>query len=173
MFDIEGYEPAWQSGASNLWNAHSAQLGQLVGRRLSACWSVWDASDDTWFADAPVVLDFDGCHVEISHHKFDELDVAWNRIDLSRPITWRYDDGPMPLNWREDRTPDLDRFRGEVLTGVGLLEWIGRDVAQGMVAVAFQFANGCFQVSNGLDENQIDVGPPDPRYRQVRPRTSA
>lgn len=168
VFDIEGYEPNWQSGASTLRRVHGSELAELAGRRFTACWLVWDASDDSWFADAPVVLDFDGRQLEICHHKFDELDIAWNRIDLARPIPWRYEeDGPMPLSWRNDRMPVLEKFRGEILRECVLQEWIGDDVANGMVAVGFSFDKGEFLVSNGLDENQIDVGPVDEPYRKV------
>ncbi|SDK33881.1 hypothetical protein SAMN05428985_103658 [Nocardioides sp. YR527] len=168
MFDIDGFEPDWRSGASTLLLAHGQKLAELAGRRLTACWLVWDASDDSWFADAPVVLDFDGSHLEICHNKFDELDVAWDRIDLSRPIPWRYEeDGPMPLSWREDRMPALDKFRGEVVRECVLQEWIGEDMANGMVAVGLTFGGGGFLVSNGLDENHIDVGPIDGRFRRV------
>lgn len=168
MFDIEGFDPEWSSGASSLWQLHGADLGRLVGRRMSACWLVWDSSDDSWFADAPVVLDFEGRHLEICHNKFDELDIAWDRIDLSRPIPWRYEEGgPMPLSWRDDRTPDLAQFRGRVLRECTLEEWVGDDIARGMVAVGLAFDNGGFLVSNGLDENQIDVRPMDSRYQRV------
>jgi len=169
VFDIDGYEPDWRSGASTLLLAHGPQLAELAGRSLTSCWVVWDASDDSWFADAPVVLDFEGRHLEICHNKFDELDIGWGRIDLDRQIRWQYEeDGPMPLSWREDRMPALDRFRGQVLRECSLQEWIGDDLANGMVAVGLTFGEGGFVVSNGLDENQIDVGPMDPRFRKVR-----
>ncbi len=42
-------------------------LAALVGRRLSAVWLVWDRDDDTWFADAPVLLGFEGEQVELCH----------------------------------------------------------------------------------------------------------
>ncbi|MEI7054770.1 hypothetical protein WBG06_03035 [Nocardioides sp. CCNWLW239] len=168
MFGIEGFDPEWKSGARSLWHLHGADLSGLVGRRLRACWLVWDSSDDSWFADAPVVLDFEGRHLEICHNKFDELDIAWNRIDLLRPILWRYDDdGPMPLSWCDDRAPELDRFRGRVLRRCTLEEWVDDDVANGMVAVGFTFDNGGFLVSNGLDENQIDVRPVGSHFRRV------
>ena len=35
--------------------------------------------DGDWFADCPVVLDFDGVQVEICHWKFDELSIVFGR----------------------------------------------------------------------------------------------
>ncbi|SDK33789.1 hypothetical protein SAMN05428985_103652 [Nocardioides sp. YR527] len=64
--------------------------------------------------------------------------------------------------------PALDQFRGEVLRECSLQEWTGDDIANGMVAVGLTFDEGGFLVSNGLDENRIDVGPTGPRFRRVR-----
>ncbi|MDF5755900.1 hypothetical protein [Spongiactinospora sp. TRM90649] len=40
--------------------------------------------DGDWYADCPVVLDFDGVQIEISHSKLDELSIGWNTIDTGR-----------------------------------------------------------------------------------------
>lgn len=167
MFGIVGYEPKGLRGLTALRGAHGEHLRALQGRRLTDCWIVWDSTDDTWFADAPVVLDFEGRQVEISHNKFDDLHIGWDQIDLTRPITWEYEPGEgMPLTWRNDRPDGLQQFRGERLSLCVFQEWTGADAAQGMVAVGFEFPSGQFLVSNGLDENFIDIGPPDHRYQR-------
>lgn len=43
--------------------------------------------DGEWFADCPVVLDFDGVQVELGHWKLDEVSIGWNTIDTSAAIT--------------------------------------------------------------------------------------
>lgn len=56
--------------------------------------------------------------------------------------------------------------RRRVPPGVELLEWTGRDVAVGTVAVSFVFAGGRVTVHNALDENGIELAEPDPRWRR-------
>ncbi|MEV4773336.1 hypothetical protein [Micromonospora humida] len=58
-FGITGYQPAWLNGAAEVAGRHAQRLRGLVGRRLTSSWVVWDDDDDTWFADCPVVFDFD------------------------------------------------------------------------------------------------------------------
>ncbi|WP_205302879.1 hypothetical protein [Nonomuraea montanisoli] len=69
MFDfgIPGYRPEWLSGRSAISTTHGARLGRLVGRRLTRALLVWDLDEDKWFADCPVLLDFEGEQVEINH----------------------------------------------------------------------------------------------------------
>lgn len=42
--------------------------------------------DGDWFADCPVVLDFDGLQVEVCHSKL-ELSIGWDTIDTAATIT--------------------------------------------------------------------------------------
>ena len=40
-----------------------------------------------------------------------------------------------------------------------------------MVAVSFAFPDGRVTISNGLDENLLEFGDPDPGYRRRRPNS--
>ena len=169
MFDIDGFDPEWLEGAVNIASAHGNRLTELAGRRLTDAWLVWDSSDDSWFADGPVVLDFDGEQIEIAHSKFANLSITWNRINTSRPIRWEFD-GTYPLEWRPNPLPGFLPLVGSVLSRASLQRWTGRDVARGMVAVGFEFPAGGLLVSNGLDENQVDFGQFPSDFKSVRTR---
>lgn len=51
-----------------------------------------------------------------------------------------------------------------------LLGWVGGDLADGSVAVGFQFADGWLTIYNALDENGIAFGGIAPEYRLWRRR---
>lgn len=161
-FGIEGYEPQWVRGGSAVAAAHGDRLGQLVQRRLSGGWVVWDLQDDEWFSDCPVLLDFEGHQVELNHHKLDDLSITWNTVDPATPVAWP----GFALRWRRDGHPGLRSLEGQVLQDIEILEWTGDDLAHGTVAVSFVFPEARLTVFNALDENGLTLEPPDPRYRR-------
>lgn len=125
---------------------------------------MWDLESDEWWADGPVLLDFDGEQVEINHQKFDDLSVTWNTVDTSRPLRWG--DGSDELGWRRGVPPALAALRGQTLRGVELLERAGGDVADETVAVSFEFPDSQVTVCNNLDENGLEFGSPQPERRR-------
>ncbi|MGW1169538.1 hypothetical protein [Streptomyces sp. NPDC002550] len=160
MFDfgIAGYQATWSSGRGDTARAHGDRLRGLVGRTLTRVWMVWDLQDDEWFPDCPVLFDFEGEQVEINHHKLDELSLTWNTIDPSCPVRWPGFD----LRWRPEPLPELQALRGLALKGAELLEWTGKDVAQGNVDVRFAFETGRVTIFNALDENGLSFDPARP-----------
>ncbi|MEV6769196.1 hypothetical protein AB0N05_11275 [Nocardia sp. NPDC051030] len=172
-YGIDGYQPQWLSGRATIESAHGQRLGRLIGKRLSRTWLVWD-QDDEWFADCPVLLDFDGEQVEITHQKFDELSITWSQVNPLRQRSWSDPEDNDPeihafhLAWRSDAIPALTALEGQPLVAIDLLEWTSRqaDFAAGMVAVTFVFAENRVTISNGLDENQLEFGTPSAEYLQ-------
>lgn len=152
---ISGFDPVFLTGIDAIREEHGARLAALAGRRLTGHALVRFAENGEWFADCPVVLDFDGVQVELCHWKLDELSIGWNTIDTSAAITgW---DGPdLTPQWSFADTR-IGRFAGHKLHEVALLEWCSpdHDLANGSVAVEFAFSPGRFHVANGLDENSI------------------
>ncbi|GAB4587048.1 hypothetical protein [Nocardia sp. IFM 10818] len=171
-FGIHGYQPRWLNGRAAIESTHGQRLNRLVGRPLSKSWLVWDRSEDEWFADCPVVLDFDGEQVEITHQKFDELSITWNSIDPHRQRSWSDPEDndaqihAFHLSWRSDAVPALTALEGQRLLAVDLLEWTSQqaDFAAGMIAVSFAFADNRMTISNGLDENSLEFGTPPADY---------
>ncbi|MEU9835263.1 hypothetical protein AB0D67_27340 [Streptosporangium sp. NPDC048047] len=137
----------------------------LEGRRMTRALLVWDLDDDVWFADGLVLLDFEGEQVEIVHTKFDEVSITWNTVDPAQPVDWGEE---FRLVWRDGAPGELAALKGQRLRAVELLEWAGKDMAQGMVAVSFAFPNGRMTIYNALDENGLEFGPPDHRYIRQR-----
>lgn len=173
-FGIQGYQPHWLNGRHAVTLAHGPRLQSLVGRRLVSSWLVWDRDTDEWFADCPVLLAFDGEQVEINHQKFDDLSITWNTIDPDGQITWPGGDDNEPdvhafhLSWRNDADAALATLNGQKLHTVELLEWASdtSDFANGMVAVSFVFEHDRVTITNALDENRLDYGPPHPDYHR-------
>ena len=171
MFDfgLPGYRPQWLSGVADISSSHASGLRSLVGRTLTSSWLVWDLEDDAWFADCPVVLDFDGPQVAIHHRKLDDLSITWNGVDVhAAPVSWPGTEPELQLAWRDDAVPALSALRGRQVTGVELLEWLGPDAASGMVAVSFILGDRMITVHNALDENGLAFDLPEPAYRVHR-----
>lgn len=83
---ISGFEPSFLVGFEAIRQAHGSRLAMLAGRRLTAFAVVRFAEDGDWFADCPVVLDFDGIQVEVCHWKLDELSIGWDTNDTVADI---------------------------------------------------------------------------------------
>ncbi|GAA2727810.1 hypothetical protein [Actinocorallia aurantiaca] len=164
-FDITGYRPPRICGVGAIVETHADRLRSLVGRRLSSVWVLWDLEDDSWFADCPVLFAFEGTQVEISHSKFSDVSITWNEIDPLAPVIWSGSEMGFHLRWRKDESEGMAALHGRALVAVELLEWSGRDMAQGMVAFSFVFDDGRITVYNALDENGLELTPPEPEYR--------
>jgi hypothetical protein len=90
---IPGFEPSFLIGIDAVQAVHGSRLAALAGRRLSGFAVVRFAEDGEWFADCPVVLDFDGIQVEVCHWKLDELSIGWDTIDTTAAIAgWEWAD---------------------------------------------------------------------------------
>ena len=167
---ISGFEPSFMAGADAILTVHGSRLAALSGRRLTGFALVRFAEDGGWFADCPVVLDFDGIQVEICHWKLGEVSIGWDTIDTTAPITGWEQAGFTP-DWSR-RDEHLGPFIGRDLLEAALLEWrpTDPDLAAGTVAVEFVFSTDCFRIANGLDENRIEAGAAPPGY--VRHRLS-
>lgn len=157
---VEGYQPDYQRGLATIAETHRRRLAGLIGQRLTRAWLLWDREHDEWFADAPVLLEFDSEQVEVQHHKFDELSLTWNTVDPGGPV--RFED--FVLCWRSDAAAVLSGLQGQSVRQVSLLEWRGRDMASGMVAVHLVFDDGQVTVYNALDENGLSFDDPQPEY---------
>jgi hypothetical protein len=165
---ISGFEPSFLVGIDAVWEAHGLRLAALAGKRLMRFALVRFAEDGDWFADCPVVLDFDGVQVEVCHWKLDELSIGWDSIDTRATIVgWEWSEFTPEWSHVDER---LESFVGQELREVALLEWRppGPDLASGTVAVEFVFDAGRLRVVNGLDENRIEGGAAQPDYVRHR-----
>ncbi|MER7366473.1 hypothetical protein [Nonomuraea wenchangensis] len=164
MMGISGFEPTFLVGLEAIRDEHGSGLAGLSGRCLTGFAIVRFIEDGDWYADCPVVLDFDGVQVEICHSKFDELFISWNTIDTTAGITgWEWFELTPAWSSADER---LEPFIGRKLREAALLEWrpSRRDLAAGTLAVEFVFDTGRFPIANALDENSIEAGEPHPEW---------
>ncbi|MBB6347251.1 hypothetical protein FHU36_003796 [Nonomuraea muscovyensis] len=164
MMGISGFEPTFLVGLEAVREEHGPNLAALGGRRLTGFAIVRFVEDEDWFADCPVVLDFDGVQIEICHWKLDELSISWNSIDTTTAISdWEWFELTPAWSSADER---LEPFVGQELREVALLEWrpSSYDLADGTIAVEFVFDAGRFHIANALDENSIDLGDAHPEF---------
>jgi hypothetical protein len=148
---IAGFVPVWLSGLETIMAAHGDRLARLPGRQLTSVDMVHLIEDDSWYADCPVIFDFEGERMEICHQKFDDLSIAWNTIDWTATVEGWEESDFTPV-WRngDDR---VGSYIGAVVREAALLEWrAGHDLADGMVAVEFVFDPGRLAITSALDE---------------------
>ncbi|WDZ84484.1 hypothetical protein [Micromonospora cathayae] len=112
-FGIPGYRARGLTGRTALAGTHGARLAGLTGRPLTRVWLAWDLTDDSWWSDCPVLLDFAGEQVEVNHWKCDEVAVSWNTVDPSRGVRWPGLDD-VPIGWRAEPLPGLAGLVGLV-----------------------------------------------------------
>ncbi|MEV0189965.1 hypothetical protein AB0I39_15670 [Kitasatospora purpeofusca] len=163
---ITGYEPSFLFGIDEVRQAHGARLAALAGRRLTGFAVVRFVEDGSWYADCPVVLDFEGVRVEISHHDLNSFWMGWGEIDTTAALAnWEWFELTPAWSDRDDR---LAPFVGRELSEAALLEWCppaeSRDMARGTVAVEFRFGDDYLRIMNGLDENHVELGPAAPEH---------
>lgn len=165
---ISGFDPSFLTGTEAIRREHGSGLAALAGRYLTGFALVRFTEDGDWFADCPVVLDFDGTQLEICHWKIGELSIGWDTIDTAAAITgWECSELTPEWSFADER---LGQFVGQKLREVALLEWrpAGRDLARGTVAVEFAFGDRRLHIANGLDENSIHVGAAHQDYVRYR-----
>ena len=177
---VSGWVAQFLPGQEQI-SVHREKLLALVGSRLTNAWIVWNLDDDTWFADLPVVLQFDNdVQLELCWEKFDDLAVSWNTVDVSiAPTAWV----TWPLEWRSRAHESLANAVGSVVTDVSVLEYFlgtpsgvwarlprrkakpGSGEANGLW---FDTDRGGLHVFNALDENGLSNDrPSDGRDHRV------
>ena len=140
---IPGYRPQHVESGADLSADERYRLQRLVGRELVASWAAWDLGDDTWFVDAPVVLDF-GDRLEVAAFKT-HLCLSWDAIDVSEPLDWY--GTPFELRWRRDPLPAVNALLDRTVTAVALLQ--ERDAVHGLALTA---GKAYLELYNALDE---------------------
>jgi hypothetical protein len=165
-FGIQNYRPHWLRGRDSITTSHGRRLARLAGLTLQHVWLLWDLTDDEWFTDAPVLLQFGDEQVEIDHQKFDDVSITWNTINPAQKI----EDDFFHLAWRPEPLPPLTELPGQTLDHVELLEWSSgpNDMANGSIALGFNFPPAWLTIFNALDENGVSHDLPHPHYRRHR-----
>jgi hypothetical protein len=160
---ISGWQADWRAGSEQV-RRHAVALRALVGARLTGAWTVWIGEGD-WFADMPVVLQFDGSQqLEVCWQKFDDLSISWNTIDFDVPPTAWIDD----LSWRPWAHQALRMNQDQAVTSVAATDAVltttdvdyphREPVSKRFVAGLWIGTTGPgLHVFNALDENGLST----------------
>lgn len=165
--DVSGWQPAWKPADTQL-HTHAERLRSLPGRRVSDTWIVWNLEHDQWFADLPVLVQFDdGQQLEVGWQKFDDLSITWNTIDVAVTphawVTW-------PLEWRSQAHPALSEITEHEVVQVEATEHLftTRRVSPPNDSQSVWITSGIWlqtdhaglHIFNALDENGLSNEPP-------------
>lgn len=166
--DVSGWEPDWRPGAEQL-RSQSDRLKALRGLRITGAWVAWITDRGKWFADLPIVVQFEDEHqVEVCWQKLDELSITWNTVDVTvTPTAW--------VTWRRNVHPALSAIEGDVLTDVAGTEHLfttrqARPVPEEADATHSTWLTGGIwlktgqaglHIFNALDENGLSNEPPE------------
>jgi hypothetical protein len=140
------------------------RLRSLVGSRLTAAWIGRNLEDDEWFADLPVVLQFDHLpQLELCWEKFDDLSITWDTVDLTvTPKAWV----EWPLEWREQAHPAVASVVGTTVEQISATT--SRFVTQNVdhphkvravwltTGLWLATSRGGLHIFNALDENGLE-----------------
>lgn len=170
------YLPYYLNSVQAVLETHSSALSSLLGKSLTDSWVVWEQNEDEWFNDAPVVLNFEGVHLELNFFKLDELSITFDTLDLHQKPDW-YGLTNFDLIWRKDVLKELVDVKGfylermtvteylfetEVMENRTYPELVGQKNAAWLLSgLSFWFGDSKFvTVHNGLDENAVSAEQP-------------
>lgn len=170
---ISGWQADWRPATEQL-SRHADELTSLVGTRLTGAWSIWTGEGiDDWFADMPVVLEFDGRRrLEVCWQKFDDLSISWNTIDLELPPRAWVDESA----WYQWRHVAFSANQGATVTEVAgtTFPWTTMDVDYPhRKPSTIRLTGGLWigttgpglHIFNALDENGLAEGHHEPDER--------
>lgn len=168
---IPGYRPGRYRAANQLVSSLGDELRGFVGETLENIWLMWEANEDEWFADGPVILGIGGRQIEVCAFRNDTLLVSLDAIDRSEPLDWcgarESGDALFDLQWmknpscgqlpnilgRRVRRIGIGEYAWELSEPLGLPQWL-------LVSVAFELEGAYFAIDNALDENGLRFEPP-------------
>lgn len=165
--DASGWQPTWQPAETQL-RRHADRLRSLRGRRVRDTWIVWNLEHAQWFAELPVVIQFeDGLQLEVGWQKFDDLSVTWDTIDVAvTPYAWV----SWPLEWRSQAHPALATITGREVVQVEATQHLfttrrvdppnDSHSAWLTSGIWLQTAQSGLHIFNALDENGLSNEPP-------------
>ena len=80
-------------------------MDKLTGEKILCVWGVWNIEDETWFDDAPMLVELTAGTLSVHVKCEKDLAIGWNDILLSDKPVWfdEYQIKQMPdLKWQEN-----------------------------------------------------------------------
>src|SRR5262249_31311135 len=106
---------------------HGAMLATCIGHSIDATWVAWDAGDDSWFSEEPVVLRIAGVVLGVNCRKLDEVALCWNAIARDAPPACVAEWGrEFVLHWRSEGLADLSACVGKTISRINVVEYLAR-----------------------------------------------
>lgn len=156
IHQLSGYRPRWLYTAREILDVHGRRLGELVDQRLLRTWLVWDTDADDWFAEGPVVFEFERTRLTVCHRTAGECSLSWDDLDPAEPID--PGDESLRLAWRSDPFPVLTEIADQRLRLLDLIETGDADDRWMIEAVEFSFTRTQAQVYNASGRNALATG---------------
>ncbi len=157
---VSGYRPAHIETLEDLSAADWERLRALRGQRLVRSWTMWDAAEDVWFTDGPLVLEFEHHQLEIAAFKT-HICLSWGAIDVREDVVW-FEGSMFELGWKEGALGPLNALKDPV-DEVLAVQYRG-----GMHGVAFRAGDAYAELFNAFDELGLaDAREPDPEVTRI------
>jgi hypothetical protein len=148
---VAGYSPAHIETLGDLPDDDRRQLRALRGQRLIRSWAMWDADEDAWFPDGPVILELEDRRLELAAFKL-HICLSWSTIDVQQDVIW-CEGSTFQLGWREGALDPLNALR-DPLDDVLAVEYRGA-----LNGFAFRAGGAYAEVFNALDELGVADAP--------------
>lgn len=152
MWGIENYEPNFTENFDDALQMCRRFKSQIIGGTIEKTWVAWQEGDDSWSADAPVILRISGNNFEICFTKLSDFAFTSNLIDIEKPFLWCGSE-ELQLHWRLNSLPTLQNAVGQRVNGFQL---IGLGIP---LFLSFQLEQGQLLIYNALDENGVSDQP--------------
>ena len=98
---LPDYNFVFCSDSASFHREYDALLSSLIGLTVCRVHAVWNRIDNTWFLDAPMLIEFEQATLAIWTLGSGKIALNWNDINLEEKPKW-FDEPPKELNWKED-----------------------------------------------------------------------
>ena len=151
---MDPYQPVFVDSSRQLLEQAGRALHDVVGTMLERTWVVWDKTDDEWWGDAPVLLEFSNHILAIRFRRLDEMSVTSDCIDINKNPGWLIDSwnsDEYEYEWRVNALPELSAVVGQELRQIQIV-WHDRDLDEwGLYGLTFHFVLGVLEIFNAFD----------------------
>jgi hypothetical protein len=165
MWGLENYQPQFVETLDEVLELGRALAGEVVGKTIDAVWTAWlpgeQGRDDTWWDDAPVIIEIGGVLYELCWIETTRFALTRNSIELTEPFHW-FGSEELVLEWRQHTHGLVSDLLGQQIIGIELMETMfevrSRDSVEVRLipnAIDFLVEGGRLSVFNAFDKNGI------------------
>lgn len=169
IHQVGGYQPRWLYTAREILDVHGKRLGELLGQQLRHTWLLWDAEENTWYDEGPVVFEFETARLTACHRRTGECSLSWDDLDPTEPVD--AGDESMRLSWQADPLPGLADAAGQRLDRLDLVEDSDESERWMIHAVEFGAGTASLHLANRSGHNAL-VEPAERTGRRRTPVTA-